>query len=259
VEYFYVTILCNAANKNDAAERLAAFLRQRAINSQNLFFSATCESLTTSESSSGNINTSSRADPSYSIEKIAMSESNKTTQRWVQAFKQSDDTAIGEFWKEHQKQLKRIAARYISVPLKQRFDDQDIAQSAFRSFARQMHEQDFEFDNRNDVANLLFAIAANKAKEKARYHLRQKRGIDQEVYISHLANLDRTEPTPDEQVAFSEILELIGDFAEDEQKIIQLRMDGYSQKDIATQLRCSERTVRRKLKVIQKQLESLID
>ena len=188
-----------------------------------------------------------------------MSESNKTTQRWVHAFKQSDDTAIGEFWKEHEIRLKRIAARYISVPLKQRFDEQDIAQSAFRSFARQMHEHDFDFENRNDVANLLFAIAANKAKEKARYHLRQKRGIDQEVYISHLANLDRTEPTPDEQFAFNEILELIGDFPEDEQKIIQLRMDGYSQKDIATQLRCSERTVRRKLKVIQKQLESLID
>ena len=188
-----------------------------------------------------------------------MSESNKTTQRWVNAFKQSDDTAIGEFWKEHEIRLKRIAARYISVPVKQRFDEQDIAQSAFRSFARQMHEQDFEFDNRNDVANLLFAIAANKAKEKARYHLRQKRGIDQEVYISHLANLDRAEPTPDEQVAFNEIFELIGAFAEDEQKIIQLRMEGHSQQDIAVQLRCSERTVRRKLKVIQKQLEGIID
>jgi RNA polymerase sigma factor (sigma-70 family) len=52
---------------------------------------------------------------------------------------------------------------------------------------------------------------------------------------------------------------LIDDFAEDEQKIIQLKMAGYSQNDIATQLRCSERTVRRKLKVILKQLESLID
>ena len=114
-------------------------------------------------------------------------------------------------------------------------------------------------DNRDDIANLLFAIAANKAKEKARYHLRQKRGIDQEVYLSHLANLDRAEPTPDEQVAFNEIFELIGVFAEDEQKIIQLRMEGHSQQNIATQLRCSERTVRRKLKEIQKQLEGIID
>ncbi len=188
-----------------------------------------------------------------------MSESNKTTQRWVNAFKQSDDTAIGEFWKEHEARLKRIAARYISVPLKQRIDEQDIAQTAFRTFARRMNEQDYEFDNRDDIANLLFAIAANKAKEKARYHLRQKRGVDQEVYLSHLANLDRAEPTPDEQVAFNEIFELIGAFAEDEQKIIQLRMEGHSQQNIATQLRCSERTVRRKLKVIQKQLEGIID
>ena len=188
-----------------------------------------------------------------------MSESNKTTQRWIHAFQHSDDTAIGEFWREHERRLKRIAGRYLSVPLKQRFDEQDVAQSAFRSFARQMHEQDFQFDNRNDVANLLFAIAANKAKEKARYHLRQKRGVDQEVYLSNLANLDRTEPTPDEQVAFEEILELIGSFEDDEQKIIQLKLDGYSQKEIATQVRCSERTVRRKLKVIQKQLERVID
>ena len=89
--------------------------------------------------------------------------------------------------------------------------------------------------------------------------MRQKRGIDQEVYLSHLANLDRAEPTPDEQVAFNEIFELIGVFAEDEQKIIQLRMEGHSQQNIATQLRCSERTVRRKLKEIQKQLEGIID
>ena len=238
---------------------MASLLRRSGINSRNPLFLVAYESLTTSGQRSVIISVSRRAETFYPVEKVAMSESNKTTQRWVNAFKQSDDTAIGEFWKEHEIRLKRIAARYISVPVKQRFDEQDIAQSAFRSFARQMHEQDFEFDNRNDVANLLFAIAANKAKEKARYHLRQKRGIDQEVYISHLANLDRAEPTPDEQVAFNEIFELIGAFAEDEQKIIQLRMEGHSQQDIAVQLRCSERTVRRKLKVIQKQLEGIID
>jgi len=45
--------------------------------------------------------------------------------------------------------------------------------------------------------------------------------------------------------AFHEVEEMIGDFSEEEQQIIHLRLESYTNQEIASQLQCSERTVRR--------------
>jgi RNA polymerase sigma-70 factor (ECF subfamily) len=85
----------------------------------------------------------------------------------------------------------------------------------------------------------------NKIREKVRYHNRQKRGIDQERYLDAIADLGGSEATPDEIAAFHEVEEMIADFSQEEQQIIHLRLESYTNHEIANQLQCSERTVRR--------------
>ena len=184
--------------------------------------------------------------------------SNKDTVRWINGFRSSDDSIIGEFWAAHEHRLKRVAKKYLSIPLARRVDEDDVAQSAFRTFLRRMNEGQFSFDSRDDITHLLFAITANKVREKARYHLRKKRGVDQEVYLSHLTNLKRAEPTPDESVVFREVLDMIAELDEEDQTLIEMRLNQATQEEIAIALQCSERSVRRKLTKLQTRLESMI-
>jgi RNA polymerase sigma-70 factor (ECF subfamily) len=78
-----------------------------------------------------------------------------------------------------------------------------------------------------------------------RYHNRQKRGLDQERYLDAIADLGGSDATPDEVAAFREVEEMIGGFSQEEQQIIHLRLESYTNQEIAKQLQCSERTVRR--------------
>ena len=183
--------------------------------------------------------------------------SGNDTTRWVTGFRDSDEEVIAEFWYAHEERIRRIANRQLSATLKRRLDEDDVAQSVFRTFIRRMSDDQFSFENRDDIKSLLYSITINKVRQKAHFHLAKKRGIDQEVYLSRLTNLQRSEPTPDEVAAFNEILELIEDLKPDEQVIIQMRLDGHTQEEIAEVLRCSERTIRRRMNDLASRLQDL--
>jgi len=183
---------------------------------------------------------------------------NDTT-HWVTGFREQDERVIAEFWHAHEERIRRIANRQLSTALKRRVDEDDVAQSVFRTFIRRMSEDQFSFENRDDIKNLLYSITVNKVRRKAQFHLAKKRGIDQEVYLSHLANLQRSEPTPDEIAVFNEFLEFIEDLNPDEQVIIQMRLDGHTQEEISLVLNCSERTIRRRMTDLESRLQELAD
>lgn len=172
--------------------------------------------------------------------------SNKTGV-WRKAFLNRDEDGIADFWNAHEKRMKAIIKKYISEPVQKRFSEDDVAQTAFRTFARRMAADQFEFSKHDDISNLLFTIAVNKTREKIRYHMRRKRGLDREVYLSRLVDLKESKPLPEEKEGFEEIIRLLGDLPANSQRIIELRLAGLSQAEIAVELQCSERTVRRKL------------
>ena len=172
--------------------------------------------------------------------------SNKTG-IWQKAFLDRDEDGIADFWIEHEMRMKAIIRKYISDSVQKRFSEDDVAQTAFRTFARRMAADQFDFSKHDDISNLLLTIAVNKTREKIRYHMRHKRGVDREVYLSRLVDLEESKPLPEEKEGLEEVVRLLGDLPVDQQRIIELRLAGLSQEEIAVELQCSERTVRRKL------------
>ena len=167
------------------------------------------------------------------------------TKRWVQGFRDGNPELIEEFWNQYEIRLRRLAERNLGQQIRRRVGSDDVVQSAFRTFLRRAHQDEFKLSDRRSLLALLCTITLNKIREKVRYHNRQKRGIDQERYLDAIADLGGSEATPDEIAAFHEVEEMIGDFSQEEQQIIQLRLENYTNQEIANQLQCSERTVRR--------------
>ena len=168
-----------------------------------------------------------------------------TTKRWVQGFRDGNPELIEEFWNQYEVRLRRLAERNLGQQIRRRVASEDIVQSAFRTFLRRAYQDEFQLADRKSLLALLCTITLNKIREKVRYHGRQKRGIDQERYLDAIADLGGSEATPDEIAAFHEVEEMIADFSQEEQQIIHLRLESYTNHEIANQLQCSERTVRR--------------
>jgi RNA polymerase sigma factor (sigma-70 family) len=100
---------------------------------------------------------------------------------------------------------------------------------------------------------------------QVRFQLRQRRNANLEVaaadtnaagWMQQAAD-DRI--GPDEAAMFAEQLEFVmGELNEEENRIIQLKLDGYGNEEIAQQLGCSERTVRRITQRIRDRLRSAL-
>ena len=85
--------------------------------------------------------------------------------------------------------------------------------------------------------------------------MRKKRGADREVYLSRLVDLKQTSPLPEESEGLEEVQRVLGNLPVELQRIVELRLSGQSQQQIAVELECSERTVRRKLAELKELLE----
>ena len=99
-----------------------------------------------------------------------------------------------------------------------------------------------------------------KVREQARFHSREKRGVQQEV--THTAEresvgepIDGTQQ-PGEALALAEQFEhVLAELSEEERRIVDLKLKEHTNREIADLLGCSERTVRRLLAELRTRLE----
>src|SRR5262249_47786585 len=123
---------------------------------------------------------------------------------------------------------------------------------------------EFQLADSESLWRLLCAITMTKIREQARYHRRQKRGLDQEVAMpagddSGAAwGMASAEPTPDEAAAFADqFQQLLASLDEEERQMVELKLQDLTHEEVAERLGCSERTVRRIIKRVQTRLEQV--
>jgi DNA-directed RNA polymerase specialized sigma24 family protein len=135
-------------------------------------------------------------------------------------------------------------------------DEQDVALSAMKTFFRRAPEGRFlKLSDRNSLWSLLAAITLNKATSLQRRQFAEQR--DRRRVQSLEAMLENG---PSEELLDSVIDEgnLLLDALSDEslRTIAQLRMEGYTNQEIADQVGISLATVKRKLSVVRRYLEA---
>ncbi len=202
------------------------------------------------------------------LRKEMMSEPGPEWQDWINKLADGDEQVVHEFWHQYGPRLQQLADRHLAVGMKRRIDADDVVQSACRTFLRRVQGTEFALADSESLWRLMCAITLTKLRWHVRFHKRQKRAIDQERHFESTAGegsdaarrASTNQPLPDEAVAFSEQFEaLLNDMDDDEQKVIQLKLAEYTHEEIAEQLSCSERTVRRIVKRIQARLKQTLE
>lgn len=177
--------------------------------------------------------------------------------RWLEGLRTGEASATAEFVRQYRPALERIAAGAIPQGLRRRVGAETVAQSVCRTFLRRMEADPFDLSDSGALWRLLCAIAVCKAREKIRFHLRERRGAGRDAPLDAAAGVaDARGPTPEEAAAFQEMLEqLLLELDEEERSILELRLGGAEQEEVAASLGCSERTVRRLLAGLKAKLE----
>jgi RNA polymerase sigma factor (sigma-70 family) len=195
-----------------------------------------------------------------------MSEPRTPMNDWLQAVTDGDEQAVAEFWQQYGERLNRLAQTRLSPRLAQRVGADDVVQSVCRTFFRRAREGQFELSDAESLWRLLCAITLTKCRLTARFHGRQRRGISREQPLEGLPGdsvapqIAGNDPAPDEAAEMDEELQrLLGAFDPEERQVVDLKLQEQTNDEIAQQMGCSERTVRRVLKRVQSRLREILD
>jgi RNA polymerase sigma factor (sigma-70 family) len=194
---------------------------------------------------------------------------NTGDENWGQlldGLKVGDPDSCRVFWEQYGTMLEAVAQRQISQRLQRRVGADDVVQSACRTFFRRIATGQFELPDSESLWRLMCTITVTKARRAVRDQSRQKRGMQQEQYLdavdegSRGPQIESPSETPFEAVAVADQLEtLLQRLTEEECSVLDFKLQQMTNDEIASEMDCSERTVRRLVKKIQSQWLQMID
>jgi RNA polymerase sigma-70 factor (ECF subfamily) len=173
-------------------------------------------------------------------------------QAFLARLRSGESAATRQFCDEFGPSLHKLAAAQMPDGLRRRVGAEDVVQSACRTFLRRARDRQFELADSQGLWQLMRAITVAKVREQARFHLRQRRGLQREAAAPndsggnwHVAG---REPAPDAAVAFAdELRHLLQALDGDERQVLKHKLAGRTNAEAAVALGMSERSVRRLL------------
>jgi RNA polymerase sigma factor (sigma-70 family) len=177
---------------------------------------------------------------------------------WIEGLKAGDSAAVEALWRRYFESLIRLARAALRGSPRRAEDEEDAALSAFDSFCAAAAQGRFpRLDDRAGLWRILVTITRRKALDQVERQGRQKRGGAEAGQASGGSPIDQitgAEPTPEfAALVADECRRLLLRLADERQRQIAiLRMEGYTNEEIAQRLGCGLRSVVRKLELIRK-------
>jgi RNA polymerase sigma factor (sigma-70 family) len=177
--------------------------------------------------------------------------------RWIDPLKEGDSDAAQQLWERYFPRLVWLARRCLGSVAPPAGDEEDAALSAFATFCRGAEAGRFpQLDDRDSLWKILVVLTARKVSHLLRDEGRQKRrggrasrDADGGALLHQVLS---REPTPEfaAEVAeqYQRLLARLGD--PELVRVVGLKMEGYTNQEIAGQLACTTRTVERRLRII---------
>ncbi len=176
--------------------------------------------------------------------------------RWLDALQAGDRAAAQQLWERYFPRLVGLARARLRAAPRRAADEEDVALSAFDGFCRCAEQGRFpDLTDRDSLWRLLVVITARKAGRLLRHETRQKRGgtgAGKESEDGCLGRVLSREPDPAFAAEMAEeCRRLLHKLADAELEAVALRrMEGCTVEEIAAQLGCAPRTVKRRLRII---------
>jgi DNA-directed RNA polymerase specialized sigma24 family protein len=188
---------------------------------------------------------------------------NGSVSRWLGGLRAGGDESAQRIWERYFKRLVVVARDCLGRSPRAAENEEDVALSAFDSFcAAAARGRLPRLDDRGDLWRVLVTITARKSADQAKRQRRLKRGggrvvTETDLYKGDDGGLDflaGAEPTPEFAAMVAEEyrrrLQVLP--GEAYRRVAGMRMEGYTNEEIAEQLGIGLRSVVRKLEIIRR-------
>jgi RNA polymerase sigma factor (sigma-70 family) len=188
---------------------------------------------------------------------------NESVTFWLERLKSGDRDVVPQLWERYFPRLIRLARRRLEGSPRRAADEEDVVLSAFNSFCRRVEEGRFpQLEDRTDLWRLLAVITSRKALKQAEANRRAKRGGGQvrgeSVFVraeeeqAGINEVADEQPTPEFAAQMAEEIRRLLERLDDPKlcEMALLKLEGYSNEEIAERLQCALRTVERRLRGI---------
>ena len=179
----------------------------------------------------------------------------------ISKLRNGDEEAARLLWDRFFAQLITLTRSRLQTSSRAMSDEEDIVLSAMKSFCIGMRNGRFpELSNRESLWRLLLTITLRKIADKQNYDRRGKRDVEKR-HLNSSPDADQKaevnsfvsrEPNPEiaaecaEQI--SRLLESLEN--EDLKKVAIMKMEGYTNIEVANDIKCSLTSIERKLRTI---------
>jgi RNA polymerase sigma factor (sigma-70 family) len=181
---------------------------------------------------------------------------------WIAQLKEGDESAARQLWNRFVSRLRRVARGRLPAQRAAIADDEDAALSALATVFRRAGEGEFpEVSDRHELLRLLVTVTRRKASNAIRDENREKRGGGRVRHTSALIGPDDSNPDqgrrdPAAEELTPEFIALMAEFVErlsgDLQSIAILKLEGYTNQEIASNTGQSLPTVERRTAMIRR-------
>jgi len=196
---------------------------------------------------------------------------NRLPENWIEGLNEGDQEVATEIFQQHLAVLKRLAKNRLPPGVRRLADEDDIANSVFKSFFKGIKNDRFpQLETDDDLWQILGMLVKNKVAGQIRYLSRKKRGggkvRGESIFTSQggdsmlggLNNLPSAQQTADQAMqAQEEFDEMLAKLPDDQlREIAVLKLNSLTNREIASKLDISERSVERKLQRIRNRWEA---
>jgi DNA-directed RNA polymerase specialized sigma24 family protein len=186
---------------------------------------------------------------------------------WIDELRRADGAAAQKLWNHFVTRLYELGRKKLRPKTRRVYDEEDVALSAFHSVCAGIAAGRFpDLRDRGNLWHLLVVITARKVAHRLRHEHQQCRDVQRNLADSvfwpasedssnsYMNMLVSHEPTPEFAAEFVETCETLFESLDDPalQQVVTLRLEGYEDSEIADRLKCSRRTVQRRLELIRR-------
>lgn len=174
---------------------------------------------------------------------------------WIEGLRAGDSLAAQNLWSRYFARLAPLAQARLARLARDRTGE-DIALSALKSVMIGIRENRFpDLADGEGLWPLLVTITARKAISEQRRQLAERRRPDRECRFDDVQEYLGTEPTPEFAVEVADELERLAEGLGDTdlKRIVELKLGGSTNDEIADELGCTSRTITRKLSRIREE------
>ena len=188
--------------------------------------------------------------------------SDSSGQHFLARVLDGEDAAAEAVFAKYAEQLARLAEQNLSPRVARRVDGADVVQSVFRTFFHRAERGDFQIRSSAELWKLLVQITLNKSRQQGRRNSAGLRDVRRETDDSGLLPaLADDQPSPEDALLLNELIEqALQKLPASQQtlyrKLMELKLAGYSNKEIAEQLDVVRRTVERMLKRLEESFDA---